>query len=431
MKGSNPWQSPISPGISWYEANLVERPQYAPLDGNHTCDVAIVGGGFTGLSAAYHLALAGTNVILIESHRMGDGASGRNGGQMGSGQRAGVIEQEKLFGFERSKALWDMAEDAKANLHHVASEGDFDSDYCPGQLTPMHKRRFEAEERDHIEAVADRYGYDQLSWLDRDEMAKRLGSTHYFGGSRDTGTGHIDPMKYVVGLAKTALKAGAELHEQTSAVKIRHGEKIVIETDKGTITADKCLLALNGYHDDLEDKTARHVMPIQSFIGATEPLPADTAVIPGREAVDDSRFVVRYFRKSKDNRLLFGGREIYSSSNGGNIEQGIRHQISEIYPELHDIPITHAWGGSVAITMQRMPYVREVKPGLWSAGGYAGHGVMLSNYTGRLIAEKFLGGSEQLDILSQLEISAFPGGKLMRSPLLFAAMTWYSLLDRI
>ena len=262
-------------------------------------------------------------------------------------------------------------------------------------------------------------------------MSERLGSSHYFGGACDQGTGHIHPLKYVIGLARTAAKAGAHLHEQTNAVKINRGKKITIVTSKGTITAEKCLLALNGHNDNLEKQTARYVMPIRSFIGATEPLPEDTPILPGGEAVDDSRFVVRYFRKSKDNRLLFGGREIYSSNDKGNIEKAIRAQIGEVYPALKEVAITHAWGGSVAISIQRMPYVREVEPGIWTAGAYSGHGVMLSNYTGRMIAEEFLGGSQQLDLLKQLKITPFPGGAAMRNPLLFLAMTWYSLLDRI
>ena len=173
------------------------------------------------------------------------------------------------------------------------------------------------------------------------------------------------------------------------------------------------------------------MLPIQSFIGATVPLSDNSPVLPSKEAVDDSRFVVRYFRKSKDNRLLFGGREAYGKSQPGDIERTIRRQITEIYPDLSDTEITHAWGGNVAITMPRMPYVREFEPGLWSAGGFSGHGVMLSNYTGRMIADHFLGKSDQINLLKELDIPSFPGGSLLRDPLKVLALTWYAMLDRI
>jgi len=425
------YQSPISPGRSWYEDSCGERPQYDPLDGDVSCDVVIVGGGFCGLSAALVLAEAGTNVVVLEAHRLGDGASGRNGGQMGSGQRAGILDLEKDLGFERAKALWDLAEDAKRSLLSVAERHGFETDYMPGQLTPMHKQRYEQEAREEAEALNDRFGYDKISYLDAKEMSAALGSTGYFGGTRDDGTGHIHPMKYLVGLAKAASDAGARLCEQSSVTSISRDSKFRIKTVRGTVTADRCILALNGYHADLRPELAAHVLPLQSFIGATEPLGRNSPVLPGKHAVDDSRFVVRYFRKTADNRLLFGGREAYGAATPTNIEATIRKQITEIYPDLADVKLTHAWGGSVGITMPRMPYVRELEPGLWSAGGFSGHGVMMSNYTGRLIAEQFLGGSGQLKLLTDLKIPAFPGGTLLRNPLKVLALTWYALLDRI
>ncbi len=172
-------------------------------------------------------------------------------------------------------------------------------------------------------------------------------------------------------------------------------------------------------------------MPIQSFIGATEPLGHNSPVLPGREAVDDSRFVVRYFRKSADNRLLFGGREAYGKATPGDIERAIRGQIAEIYPDLADILITHAWGGNVAITMPRMPFVRELKPGLWTAGGFSGHGVLMAHHTGRMIAEQWLGANDQVRLLQDLKIPAFPGGAAFRNPLKVLALTWYAMLDRL
>ena len=425
------YQSPISPGRSWYEDSCGERRAYSSLDGDATCDVVIVGGGFCGLSAALHLAETNTNVVLIDAHRFGDGASGRNGGQMGSGQHASPVKLESELGFERSKALWDMAENAKSSLHNIADRYGFDFDYQMGQLTPMHRQRYEAEAREEVEILKQRYRYHDIQYLDQNAMSSALGSQHYHGGTRDTGTGHIHPMKYIIGLAAAAAKAGAVLHENTTALNVQRNGRISIKTTHGTITADKCLLALNGHHDDFRPELASHVLPIQSFIGATVPLPHNTPVLPNGEAVDDSRFVVRYFRKSKDNRLLFGGREAYGKSTPGNIEQTIRKQITEIYPDLADIGMSHAWGGNVAITMPRMPYVRELETGLWTAAGFSGHGVMMSNYTGRMIAEQFVGKNEHIKLLQELKIPKFPGGTMFRHPLKLLALTWYAMLDRL
>ncbi len=423
--------SPISPGRSWYEDSCGERATYPTLDGDRTVDVAIVGGGFCGLSTALHLAANGTQVALIEAHRFGDGASGRNGGQMGSGQRGDLLDLEKQMGFERSKALWDMAEDAKSSLLGIADQFGFDADYQPGQLSPLHRKRFEADTREEVEILNGRYNYDAVEYVEAEDMAQRLGSNAYFGGTADRGTGHIHPMKYLIGLARAAEKSGAHLLENTAATGIEKNGQFQLSTTHGTITADRVVLALNGYHEDFTPELASHVMPIQSFIGATVPLDKDTGVLPGGEAVDDSRFVVRYFRKSKDNRLLFGGREAYGKSRPDDIEKAIRRQITEIYPQLTTTEITHAWGGNVAITMPRLPYVRELQPGLWTAGGFSGHGVMMSNFTGRMIAEHFVGKSDRIELLKELKISGFPGGTLFRHPLKILALTWYAMLDRI
>jgi gamma-glutamylputrescine oxidase len=424
------YQSPISPGISWYESSLNERPRYPTLDGSLTCDVLIIGGGFTGLSAAAHLAKAGVSVVLLEQHRFGDGASGRNGGQLGTGQRGWVEEFEAELGFERSKALFDMAEEAKAHLLGFAREHDIDIDYMPGQLDGIHAGKYLKDYQAHPEAMA-RYGYDHITYMDAKETAERIGTGFYLGGLRDTGTGHIHPLKLLVGTAQVAAKAGARLFENSKVTALNSsGGKVTATTAHGTITAKKALLALNAYGGNLEPVSAAHIMPIGSFIGATEPLPADTKVIPGGESVADSRFVVRYFRKTKDNRLLFGGREIYSANSPAEIESGVRRQIAEIYPALKDMRLTHAWGGYVGITLPRKPFVREVMPGVTSIGGFSGHGVMLSNYTGRLYAQMVTGNYDTLQLLRDLKIPPFPGGRRFRSPLLFLALNWYALRDR-
>ncbi|MDU0308477.1 NAD(P)/FAD-dependent oxidoreductase [Rhizobium sp. 10PS4] len=431
MASQETWQSPIAPGLSWYQATVGERPTYAALDGSRTCDVAIVGGGYTGLQAAYNLAKAGVSVVLIEACRFGDGASGRNGGQLGTGQRWWPEELEEKIGYERSKALFDLAEAAKCHLIDFAREHQIEIDYVPGQLNVAHKASYKRDYYENAEIAALRYGYPYLSFMDEEETQERLGSKRFHCGVRDVGTGHIHPLKLLVGLARVAANAGAEIFEMTKATAIRQsGGKVTIETERGTITAERALIACNGHIGDLEPVTASHVMPIRSFIGATAPLDGHPDVLPGGEAVADSRFVVRYFRKFGDGRLLFGGREAYTSDNPRDISLHIRRQIAEIYPDLKDIEITHAWGGNVGITMPRQLFVREVMPGVISIGGYSGHGVMLSNYCGKLYADTVLGKSRDLDLFTSLDIPPFPGGARMRAPLLFLALSWFALRDK-
>lgn len=425
------WQSPIAPGISWYQSSVVERPTYPTLDGSRRVDVAIVGGGYTGLQAAYNLAKAGVNVALVEAGRFGDGASGRNGGQLGTGQRWWPEDLEPQLGPERSKALFQMAEHAKRHLLQFAETHGIDIDYMPGQLNVSHKRGHDDEYRANAEIAATRYDYPHITFMDKAETAERVGTHDYYCGVRDMGTGHIHPLKLLIGLARVARDAGAAIFEMTRATAIRQaGGKTMIDTPSGSLTADRVLLATNAYIGGLEPITASHVMPIGSFIAATAPLDDYPHVIPGGEAVCDSRFVVRYFRKSRDNRLLFGGREVYSSRNPADTAEAIRQQIVATYPALKTVPITHAWGGNVGITMPRQPFVREVMPGVTSIGGYSGHGVMLSNYCGKLYADRVTGQANELDLLADLKIPAFPGGARMRSPLLFLALTWFALRDR-
>ena len=424
------YQSPISPGVSWYESSVEARPEYPALDGSRSCDVLIIGGGFTGLSAAYHLAAKGLSVVVLEQARFGDGASGRNGGQLNTGQRGWVEDFESSLGFERTKLLFDMAEDAKAHLLGFAKQHAIEIDYMNGQLDGIHTKKYLKDYQAHPDTMA-RYGYPHISYMDANETAQRIGTQLYLGGLRDRGTGHIHPLKLLIGTAQVAAEAGAKLFENTKVTSLTpNGGKVVAVTPTGTVTAGKALSAVNAYGGNLEPISASHVMPIGSFIGATEPLPEDSPILPGGESASDSRFVVRYFRKTKDHRLLFGGREIYTAGSPAEIEGGVRKQVTELYPALANVKFTHAWGGYVGITVPRMPFVREVMPNVTSIGGFSGHGVMLSNYTGRLYAETLTGNDDRLRALRELKIPPFPGGRRFRTPLLFLALSWFALRDR-
>ena len=430
--------SAISPGLSFYEAILPDRPAYPPLDGDTRADVAIVGGGFTGLSAAVHLAERGASVVLLEGERVGDGASMRNGGQMGTGQRADVLQQEAAHGPAVAREMFELAEEAKRHLYEFTAARGIDMRFRPGQLSVAHKRRYVADYRAYAEALAERYDYPHVAFMEREETVGRTGSTRYFGGVRDTGTGHIDPAALVVGTARAAAAAGARICERTPASGVEHdGDGVRVETARGTVRADRALVAVNGYGGGLVPDYARRVMPIRSFIGASVPLEgawASPDLLPGGEAVDDSRFVVRYFRRVEwpdgRSRLLFGGRETYTNATPRNLADHIRRQIGEVYPALTRVPLSHAWGGSVAITMSREPFVREVAPRVHAIGGFSGHGVMLSNFCGKLYAEAASGNRDRLRAFEALRHAPFPGGPRMQPALLVLAMSWFALRDR-
>ncbi|OPB35031.1 NAD(P)/FAD-dependent oxidoreductase [Bartonella taylorii] len=421
--------NPISPGVSWYEDTLEERPSYPFFCGQIQCDVVIIGGGFTGLSAAYHLAKAGVSVVLFEASRFGDGASGRNGGQLGTGQRQWVETLEKKYGFERSKALFDLAEEAKRDILSWCAMPDCQCDFMAGQLSVFHKKREVISYQQHVETMQ-RYGYHGITFMDRNETARRLGSSFYYGGIHDADTGHINPLKLVIWLAKKARSVGAKLYEKTQVTGIeRNNTHWRVITERGNVTAEKVLLATNAYKLGLQHFVEKNIVSIRSYIGATEPLSKDSPILRGGESVDDSRFMVRYFRKSIDNRLLFGGVESYDNQHPANLDERIRRQIAEIYPHLHSINLTHNWGATVAITVERMPYVRQLFAGVTYCGGYSGHGVMLAPFMGKLYAEWLTGKRERFACFQDLKISSFPGGRVLRYPLVFLAMHWFSLMD--
>ncbi|MBB5073465.1 gamma-glutamylputrescine oxidase [Bartonella callosciuri] len=420
----------ISPGISWYEDTLKERPSYPFLDEQIQCDVVIIGGGFTGLSAAYHLAKAGVSVVLFDASRFGDGASGRNGGQLGTGHRQWVETLEKQYGFERSKALFDLAEEAKRDVLSWCAMPDCQCDFMAGQLSVIHKKRRLVAYQQHVETMQ-RYGYHGLTFMDKDETANRLGSSFYYGGIHDADTGHINPLKLIVWLAKKAKNVGAQLYEKTQVTAVERGGRYWrVITEQGNIKTEHVLLATNAYKLGLQRFVEKNIFSIRSYIGATEPLPKHTPILMGNEAVDDSRFMVRYFRKSIDNRLLFGGVESYDNQYPINLDERIRRQMTEIYPHLQSINLTHYWGATVAITVERMPYVRQLLPGITYCGGYSGHGVMLAPFMGKLYAEWLMGKRERFAYFQDLKISSFPGGRVLRSSLVFLAMHWFSFMDR-
>lgn len=418
---------------SWYAATAPALPRFPALAGEVEADVCVVGGGYTGLSAALHLAEAGLDVVLVEAQRVGWGASGRNGGQVGSGQRRDQAWLEAQYGRERARALWDMAEEAKALVRGLVARHGIDCDLRPGIVHAAHKAGYVAEYWAEAEKLSRDYGYALVEPLDRAGLAALVASPGYHGGAFDRGGAHLHPLRYALGLARAAGAAGVRILEGSRVESVGTGTRPEARTAAGRVRARFLVMAANGYLGGLVPAVAARVMPINNFIVATEPLGEERAagLIQNDAAVADSRFVVNYFRLSADRRLLFGGGESYGWRFPADIAGVVRPRMEGVFPQVKGVGIDYAWGGTLAITVNRMPAFVRVAPSVLSAGGYSGHGVALATLAGKLIAEAVAGTAGRFDVLAGLPQPEFPGGSRLRWPLLVLAMSWYALRDRL
>ncbi len=417
---------------SYYAATATLPPERPALRGQITADVCIVGAGYTGLMAALELAEAGMDVVVLDAHRAGWGASGRNGGQVGSGFNKDQRWLSAKLGSGPARALWDMTEEAKSLLKSRLAQHAPYANFKPGVAHGAYSAVEARHLRDEVEYLRRTYAYTDIHPLTRDAFQSIVKSPHYAGGLVDRGAGHIHPLRYVLGLAQAAERAGVRIFERSEVHRIDQGDPATVATGNGRVTANFVLLAGNGYLPNLARTVAARTMPLNSFIAATEPLGDRAADILTEDiAVADDKFVVNYFRLSDDKRLLFGGRENYTVGFPNNIEPALRDRMETMFPQIKDVKIEYVWGGTLGITPTRLPLITRTAPNILSAGGFSGHGVAHSGLAGKLMAEAVRGQAERFDVFATLPTPAFPGGTLLRAPLLAAAMTWYSLRDRL
>ena len=418
---------------TWYEASARERPAWPALDGDLRADVCVIGGGYTGLSGALHLAERGFRTVLLEARRVGNGASGRNGGQLGSGHRRDQFTLERELGEEAARLLWSLAEEAKALVRARIARHGIACDLKPGIAIAAHRPRHAlalARQAAHLRA---RYGYDEIEVLDRAALRAEVDSADFRGGLLDRGAGHLQPLDYAQGLARAAADAGVDIREGAAVTRLAPGAPCRVEVGPHTVTADAVVLACNGYLDALDPGIGGRIMPIDNFILATEPLGEARAgaLIPRDVAVVDTRFVVNYFRLSGDGRLLFGGGETAGRRLLADPGPLVRRRMLRIFPQLADVRIDHVWGGTLAITRTRMPSIGRLDGGLCYAQGFSGHGVALATLSGALIAEAVAGTLERFDVFARLPQPPFPGGRFLRWPTLALALAYGALRDRL
>lgn len=417
---------------SYYAATANDVTRHAPLDGATDADVCVIGAGLTGPSAALNLAERGHSVAVLEASRVGWAASGRNGGQLIGGFACDIDTFGRFMPEEDVKRIWDMGIETLSLVKSRIAQHRIDCAFVPGYLTAANTARdVDALKRWRDEA-ATRFGYDRFRFVDGADLGDYVQSTRYRGGLYDPDSGHLHPLNYTLGLARAATEAGVRIHEDSCATRVRDiAGGHLVETERGHVRARYVVLACNTYVGTLAPALSRKIMPVGTYVIATEPLgdARAAALMPARAAICDSRFVLNYFRPAPDTRIVWGGKVSYSTLPPRNLADAMRRDMLKTFPQLADVKIDYAWGGFVDITMNRAPHFGRIAPTLYFAQGFSGHGVNTTALAGKLIAEAIDGQASRFDLFGRIRHRDFPGGAALRTPALVLAMSWYRLLD--
>jgi gamma-glutamylputrescine oxidase len=417
---------------SWYSRTAAPAPEHPRLRGRDTADVVVLGAGLTGLSAALELAQAGLKVIVLEARRVGWGASGRNGGQVIFGYGCDQSKIAALVGIEDSRRLFDWSlEGVRLVRERIAAHG-IDAHWRDGHahvaIKPRHIDELTAWQRD----LAENYGYG-VAWWDRDRLQAELPSPRYVGALYDPRSGHLHPLNYTLGLARAAVAAGVRIFENTEVTMLDRGVRPVLRSAQGEVQADFVVLAGNALVRGIAPELDRRIMPVGTYVGATEPLGEARAhdLIRNGMAVADINWALDYFRLSRDHRLLFGGRASYSTLPPPDLAGTMTRRMTRVFPQLKGVKFDDVWGGYVDISRNRAPHWGRLGDNVYFAQGFSGHGVATTGLAGRVIAEAIRGQAGRLDAYAKIPHRPFPGGRALRTPLLVAAMAWFKLRDAL
>jgi gamma-glutamylputrescine oxidase len=416
---------------SYYAATANPAPDHPPVAGDVVVDVCVVGAGIAGCAAALELAERGYRVALLEAERVGWGASGRSGGQAIFGFGTDMAKLAAQVGPAEARRMWDVSVAALGFVRERVARHAIDCDLNWGHVHVATKSR----QRDELLALqrelAEAYDYHSPRFLERDAVESLLATTRYCAGLYDAGSGHLHPLNYTLGLARAATEAGATIYERSPVTRIERGDPLRLVTPGGTITARHAVLTRGGYVAGLHVPSNWRVMPVGTYVVATEPLGEQriTALLRENVAVADVNFVLDYFRRSADHRLLFGGRVSYSGIDARDTGRATGARMRRVFPQLAGVKLDYVWGGYVDITMSRAPDFGRIGDNLYYLQGFSGHGIAMSGIAGRIAAEAIAGQAERFDLFGQLKHHPFPGGRWLRTPALVLAMLWFRLRD--
>ena len=415
---------------SYYAATAHVWETQASLASAEDCDVAIIGGGFSGLSAALACAEKGLSVILLEAKNIGFGASGRNGGQLIPGLRWSMREIDAEFGRERAQAIFDLAYGAVGRVKSRIAEHHIPCDAKAGHLEAAYKpAHFDAMQSDAA-FVAQHFGWEAQIVPPRD-IGQHINGGGYHGGIYDTQGGHFHPLNYALGLAKAAQKAGVRIYENAAAQTPEDkGTHVEIRAGAGSLTAKHVIMAADTWTGAIAPELSSFTVPIMNYNIATAPLSNADQLLPSDAAIADSRFVLNYFRLSADKRLIFGGGEKYVQQPPADIAAFVRKHMVQVFPSLADTPIDYAWGGAVGVTMNRLPHMGRAG-NMFYAHGFSGHGALVTTLAGELMAEAVMGTMSRFDVFANVPHSRFPGGKWLSRPLATLGLLYYAMRDRL
>ena len=417
---------------SWYAQSATDFPAQPALQGTHSADVCILGAGITGLSTAIELAEAGYKVIVLEAQRIGWGASGRSGGQAIFGFGCDQAKITQAVGLETSKRLFNWSIEGLDLITSRCAQYGIDCDWrdmhAHVPIKPRHVTELKSWQRD----LAENFDYP-LQWWEREQLQAVMPNQRYLGALVDPRSGHLHPLKYTQGLAQAALSLGVAIHEQSTVTRLVRGGKPLFKTAGGEVRCDFAVLAGNAYVHGIAPELDDKIMPVGTYIGATEPLgeARAKALIKNDMAVADVNWALDYFRLSADNRLLFGGRASYSTLPPPDLAGTLRRRMTRVFPHLIDVKMDTVWGGYVDISLNRAPHWGRLGGNVYYAQGFSGHGIAATGLAGRVISEAIKGQTGRLDAFALIKHRNFPGGRVFRTPMLVAAMAWFKLRDAL
>ncbi|HEX2113114.1 MAG TPA: FAD-binding oxidoreductase [Alphaproteobacteria bacterium] len=405
-------------GLTYYAAQANPMPARPRLTGTHRCDVCIVGGGFTGLSTALHLASRGYEAVVLEAERIGAGASGRNSGFVLPGYAMDIDELCAVLGELHAERAWRLSVEAVGLVANLVARHGIACDLKPGALTA-------AAAPTDVDTLAEQarlmrgFGYGRIELLDRAAVRGIVSSPNYFGGLLDMGALHLDPLHYAHGLARAALVAGASIHEDSAVVRIEQGEHLRAVTAQGVVEARYVVLAANAYLGALAPRIARRIVPVTALIGATASLGADTArrLLKRDVAVFDTQPALDYYRLTSDHRLIFGSATRFIRPSAARSAAWLERQLARVFPQIATPRMEYVWRGQVDLTRNRLPDLGR-EGDVWYAQGFNGHGVALTTLAGRAIADAIAGHDEDWATLASLPYRPWPGGAALSGALL-------------